>query len=230
MTGKSERTIRRFLKANVEDHPEYFEMETRNGRDVWLIDAAFLKRHYPFVNAGKNDTVTSSVNAGQMTHDNKALQRTWQEKRQELRDKKRQEWTDEAATDRTNDNGKPDKPAGIHEENQRLWKLVSDLQEQVAKKDQQLDRYFTEQGELMKTMGRLMEQDNLLLARSQEATIPVATERGTSEPMDVKPAVVVEKSTSEKTKPTTKKKSSTQKKKVVKAKTVGPKKPWWRFG
>lgn len=232
LTGKSERTIRRFLKSNVETHPEHFEMEARNGRDVWLIEAAFLERQYPFVSAGQNGTVTSRGNAGQMPQDNKALQRKWQEKKEKKHDTFSEEGSTNGDSVRTEDSSKPDSHYGVHEENKKLWDLVANLQDQVAKKDKQLDRYFTEQGELMKTMGRLMEQDNLLLARSQEATIVVGPEdKGVSNPIDVENVSTVKKSTK---KPSKKKPKSVVKSKdsaeaVAEAKTAKEKKSWWSF-
>ena len=50
LTGKSERTIRRFLQSNVTEHPSHFQQKHTNGRDIWLIDVEFLASCYPLKN------------------------------------------------------------------------------------------------------------------------------------------------------------------------------------
>jgi len=87
LTGKSERTIRRFLKANVTQHPEHFEMETHSGREVWLIDPGFLASKYPLTHSGQDGTMSSRDGAGGNLHGAKNLQKQWQENKEKLRDK-----------------------------------------------------------------------------------------------------------------------------------------------
>ncbi len=238
LTGVSERTIRRFLQSNVESNSEYFEMEKRKGRDVWLIEAAFLEKQYPFLNAGDSDIVTTPDSASELSQDNKALQRKWQEKKEKQHDTADGEGSVSDESDRPKDGNEPDRHDGIHEENKKLWDLVTNLQEQVAKKDEQLNRYFTQQGELMKTMGRLMEQDNLLLARSQEATIASPPEKGgVADPIDVestepiKKSATVQKPKSKSTKKKAKRSANPKEveETVIEAKTIKKKKPWWSF-
>jgi len=206
LTGKSERTIRRFLKANVTEHPDYFEMETHSGRDAWLINVSFLGSKYPLTGAGQDDTVTSRDNAGGNVHGAKKLQREWQENKENLQDK--QEANDRGVDEvETSDHDKSLDSATGANETEELWSLVKDLQEQVKEKDRQLDRYYTSQQDMMKKMSTLMEQGNFLLAQSQGATI------NTPEPNDEKPleAVVVDPSPAAKPQP---KKAATTVKKV----------------
>ncbi|MEM7477259.1 MAG: hypothetical protein AAF483_19925 [Planctomycetota bacterium] len=169
LTGKSERTIRRFLTANVNDHPEYCEMETKSGRKVWLISTEYLSEHYPFQNAGDTDTLTSRDSAGKDATGGRNLQKEWQESKRNLPDNL-EKLDGGVSNDSSSDHDKPhDTPESP--DTAELWKLIHTQQEEIKRKDEQLDRYFTGQQEMMKTLGRLMEQDNLLLARSQEATL-----------------------------------------------------------
>ena len=121
--------------------------------------------------------MTSRDNAGGNASGGRNLQKEWQQSKQNVAgaDNNLDDETVERETNRhDNDHDSADTA--------ELWKLIHAQQEEIKKKDEQLDRYFTGQQEMMQTLGRLMEQDNLLLARSQEATIgssekPVNVER-----------------------------------------------------
>ena len=148
LTGKSERTIRRFLKANVNANPDHFEMKTKSGREVWLIATDFLKSHYPFVNAGENDTELSRDNAGGNASGGRGLQKEWQQSKQNSSGKETN--TSEESTGAATARHDSDTDSGDTAE---LWKLIHAQQEEIKKKDEQLDRYFTTQQEMMTTLG-----------------------------------------------------------------------------
>lgn len=231
LTGKSERTIRRFLKAHVDKYPEHFEMETQSGREIWLIESEFLSRHYPLEGMGEVDTVTSRDSAGQNIHGSKTLQKEWQKSKQEKHDKSEQssnESTGKVADEGDNDRDKV--VTGVtHSE---LWELVKELHEQLKEKDKQLDKYFTRQHEMMEKMGTLMEQGNFLLAQSQGAKIEnkdeVKPEPTTSNVVDVD---VDENAQDEVVGTTnnakTKKGSQSTKKTKATKKSDPKKKSWW---
>ena len=171
LTGKSERTIRRFLQNNVTEHPSHFQQKHTNGRDIWLIDVEFLASHYPLKDIGDASGVLTGGSDTDMSRDNRGLSKQWE------KSKAKQEGTESSATGKSaskgdgipaNDTDKSrdttDSPPDSMDQKE-LWKLVNQQQKIIEKKDEQLDRYFTEQQEHMKTMGRLLEQNNLLAAQ-----------------------------------------------------------------
>ena len=238
LAGKSERTIRRFLQNNVAEHPEHFQQKHTNGRDIWLIDVEFLASRYPLRNISDASGGLTGGDDTDMSRDNRGLSKQWEQS------KAKQEGTDPSGSGKTEPDGDgipandTDKSGGTDDspassmDQKELWKLVNQQQKIIEKKDEQLDRYFTEQQEHMKTMGRLLEQNNLLAARSQDATIG-----GTANEVVVEKAVVVDaasdkKPRTSKEKVISKTKASTKNKKskvVAKPKEAEPvKKPWWK--
>lgn len=180
LTGKSERTIRRFLKSYVTKKSQYFQPDTQNGKSIWLIDSDFLNEHYEFKSKGDNVRGVAGDNDTVKSRDNKGLMDKWQQEAEKQRDMSREPAghnvsdSSDNGLKNENDSDKEEVLSGQKNPNStdassdQAWDLVKKLQEQIEKKDEQLDRYFTQQNEMMTTMGRLMEQDNLLLARSQE--------------------------------------------------------------
>ncbi|MEL7496564.1 MAG: hypothetical protein AAFN77_03075 [Planctomycetota bacterium] len=236
LTGKSERTIRRFLQANVDKYPEHFEIETQSGRKIWLIESAFLAKRYPLVGRGESDTMSSRDNAGQNVHGSKTLQQEWQKSKQIQRDSDQETEGDSSEKTIGDHDGRRDNGvSGVsHGE---LWELVKDLRDQVKEKDKQLDRYFTNQQDMMEKMGTLMEQGNYLLAQSQSATIgnqdtktsPVASgvvdAEVKADHVETKPVKTPKKNKSTKEKKQSKKPTSKQ---SDSKKTKTPeKKSWW---
>lgn len=238
LTGISERTIRRFLKDNVTENPSHFKQKHTGGRSIWLIEVDFLSNRYPLKNASEFDSILSGDNDMNTARDNRGLSKQWEQS------KAKQEGTEDNPSDiaaskgdgtHANGTGKSrdntDSPPDSLDQKE-LWKLVNQQQKIIEKKDEQLDRYFTEQQEHMKTMGRLLEQNNLLAARSQDSTIG-----GTPTEVVVEKAVVVDLESKKKPrtndkKPASKPKSSSannRSKVVAKSKSKdSAKKSWWK--
>ena len=127
-----------FLKSNVTEHPDHFEMETKSGREVWLIDPNFLEQHYPFADGTLDDMLTSRDNDSDNGTGAKNLQKQWQKNKQNQLDN--EQAPNESATNVDTD--KHDKSRdGVSDTvgESQLWELVKDLQSQVKKKDEQLD-------------------------------------------------------------------------------------------
>jgi len=238
LTGKSERTIRRFLQSNVTEHPSHFQQKHTNGRDIWLIDVEFLASRYQLKNVDDAGGGLTGDSDTDMSRDNKGLSKQWEQS------KAKQEGTGSSPTGKAASkvDGMPangtdksrdttDSPPNSMDQKE-LWNLVNQQQKIIEKKDEQLDRYFTEQQEHMKTMGRLLEQNNLLAARSQDSAIG-----GTPAEVVVEKAVVVD--VEPKKKPRTNSQKSTSKPKssstnneskvVAKSKAKdSAKKSWWK--
>ena len=79
LTGVSERTIRRFLKDNVTEHPSHFQQKHSGGRSIWLIDVEFLSKRYPLKNASEFDSILSGDSGTDTTRDNRGLSKQWQQ-------------------------------------------------------------------------------------------------------------------------------------------------------
>jgi hypothetical protein len=177
LTGKSERTIRRFLQKHVVDSPNHFRQKTNGGRDVWLIETDFLRQHYAFEAANESLAKVAGGTDTDMARDNKGLTKKWQQSKQD-RAGTVEGAAGESQVDHDSGAGavtdtpvkKQTQPADSLNVDE-LWALVKHQQETIEKKDEQLDRYFTEQAGHLKTMGRLVEQNNLLTARAQGEAI-----------------------------------------------------------